>query len=251
MHKRKCIKHSYMFSLRQWQNTIVNKEQIIVQASTTDGLDEQTAASIGMSYVYSNFPELTAEFQIGGHENLVLCAVNTGTDERRRGNHPVNRKKIIENLQTKAIPNVSLHGLEYFKSLPNYKFVISPEGNGIDCHRHYEAFMAGCIPIVEDSYLIRSKYGDVPFLFTTDYSEITPEYLATKYEEMIDKVWDFKKLFLSSWSPEEQMLIRYRGNFWCMKLANNNWYKDQNLLMHTPPSSEQFVYTLEVNKRYI
>ena len=159
-----------------------------------------------------------------------MCAINTGTDQRRRGNQPINRKKIVENLQTKSIPNVSLHGLEYFKSLPKYKFVISPEGNGIDCHRHYEALMAGCIPIVEDSSLIRCKYGDVPFLFTTDYSEITPEYLATKYEEMIDKVYDFSKLIITSWSPEEQMLIRYRGNFWCMKLANNNWYKDNNIL---------------------
>jgi hypothetical protein len=240
-----------MFSLRQWQKILVKDEQLIVQASTTDGLDGHTAPSIGMSYVYSNFPELSTEFQIGDHENLVLCALNTETDQRRRGNQPINRKQIVEYLQQKSIQNVSLQGKEYFKSLPKYKFVISPEGNGIDCHRHYEALMAGCIPIVEDSFLIRCKYGDVPFLFTTDYSEITPEYLAKKYEEMIDKVWDFRKLFLSYWSIEEQILIRYRGNFWCMRFANNNWYKDTNILVQTPPSSRQFVYTLELNKRDI
>jgi hypothetical protein len=243
-----------MFSLRQWQKRIVNEDQLIVQASTTDGLDGQTGPSIGMSYVYSNFPGLTTEFQIGSHENLVLCAISTGTDQRRRGTESINRKKMIENLQTKSIQNVSLQGMEYFKSLPKYKFVISPEGNGIDCHRHYEALMAGCIPIVEDSSLIRSKYGDVPFLFTTDYSEITPEYLAKKYEEMLDKEWDFRKLFITNWSPEEQMLIRYRGNFWCMKLANKNWYKDNNIFMNTPPCSEfgkQIIYTLEINKHYL
>jgi len=240
-----------MFSLRQWQKTIIKEEQLIVQASTTDGLDGQTAPSIGMSFVYSNFPKLSAEFQIGDHENLVLCAVNTGTDQRRRGNQPINRKQIVETLEQKSIQNVSLQGMEYFKSLPKYKFVISPEGNGIDCHRHYEALMAGCIPIVEDSSLIRCKYGDVPFLFTTDYSEITREYLAKKYEEMIDKMWDFRKLFLSYWSIEEQILIRYRGNFWCMRLANNNWYKNNNILVHTPPCAGQFVYTLELNKRNI
>ena len=243
-----------MFSLRQWQKVIVNEDQLIVQASTTDGLDGQTGPTIGMSYVYSNFKNMTTEFQIGDHANLVLCAISTGTDQRRRGTNPINRTQIVENLQTKTIPNISLQGLEYFKSLPTYKFVISPEGNGIDCHQHYEALMAGCIPIVEDSSLIRSKYGDVPFLFTTDYSEITPEYLAKKYEEMIDKVWDFRKLIITNWSPEEQMLIRYRGNFWCMKLANNNWYKDNNIFMPTLPCSEygkQIVYTLEINKHYL
>lgn len=238
-----------MFSLRQWQNLIVNGDNLIVQASTTDGLDGQTSTSIGMSYVYSNFPEV--EFQIGNHDNLVLCALSVGTDQRRRGTQPLNRRQIVENLQKKNIENVSLHGIEYFKSLPNYKFVVSPEGNGIDCHRHYEALMAGCIPIVEYNPLIQCKYGNVPFLYTTDYSEITHEYLATKYEEMIDKVWDFRKLFLSNWSPEEQMLIKYRGNYWCMKLANNRWYKDNNLLIHTFPcteSEQEFVYTLELNK---
>ena len=49
-----------MFSLRQWQKIIVKEHQLIVQASTTDGMDAQTAPSIGMSYVYSNFPGLTA-----------------------------------------------------------------------------------------------------------------------------------------------------------------------------------------------
>ena len=33
--------------------------------------------------------------------------------------------------------------------LSKYKFIISPEGNGIDCHRHYEAILCGCIPIIE------------------------------------------------------------------------------------------------------
>lgn len=240
-----------MFSLEQWQKIIVKEDQLIVQASTTDGLDGQTAPSIGMSYVYSNFPDSSVEFQIGNHEKLVLCAISTGTDQRRRGTQPINRKIIVEKLQEKSIQNVSLQGIEYFKSLPKYKFVISPEGNGIDCHRHYEALMAGCIPIVEHNPLIQTKYGNVPFLYTTDYSEITPEYLTAKYEEMKHKVWDFSKLILSSWSQEEQMLIRYRGNYWCMKLANNNWYKDNQLLIHTFPCTEQFVYTLELNKRSI
>jgi hypothetical protein len=36
-----------MFSLEQWQKIIVKDNQLIVQASTTDGFDGQTATSIG------------------------------------------------------------------------------------------------------------------------------------------------------------------------------------------------------------
>ena len=68
---------------------------------------------------------------------------------------------------------------------------------------------------------------------------------------MKHKVWDFSKLFISNWSPEEQLLIRYRGNYWCMKLTNIYWYKDNQLLINTVPCSENFVYTLELNKRSI
>ena len=45
--------------------------------------------------------------------------------------------------------NLRLNAEDYFNSLKNYKFIISPEGNGIDCHRHYEALLSGCIPICE------------------------------------------------------------------------------------------------------
>lgn len=34
-----------------------------------------------------------------------------------------------------------------------YKFVISPHGNGLDCHRTYEAMCLGCIPVVRSSSL--------------------------------------------------------------------------------------------------
>ena len=108
------------------------------------------------------------------------------------------------------------------------KFVISPEGNGIDCHRHYEALIAGCIPIMESNPLIIKKYHGCPILYTSDYSEITEEYLLKKYDEMIDKVYDFSCLFLSHYPTDVQNYIRNCGNFWCNKLSNTHWYKDNN-----------------------
>jgi hypothetical protein len=204
-----------MFTLREWQGFPKHKPNIIVNASAIDGSDSPQTFPIGMCYRYISYQEL--ETQLGYHKDLVFCGIRPNTDTRRR-KKGLNRSTILQILQSNGIQNTVLDPSGYFTSLPNYKFVISPEGNGVDCHRHYEALMAGCIPVVEDSEHIRHVYGDCPILYTSDYSEITPEYLLTKYDEMIDKTYDFSKLFVSSYSQELQNEIRRNSSFWTRSL---------------------------------
>jgi len=212
-------------TLANWQNIVKPENQLIVQASLEDGSDGETSCTIGMSYQYVNQKDNFYECQIGKHNLLVLCAIKEHTDSNRRGSSLINRKNIIKTLEKNNITNINIPENEYYKSLPNYKFIISPEGNGIDCHRHYEALMAGCIPIVEDNILIRTKYKDCPMLYTKDYSEITEEYLNKKYEEMLDKVYCFKMLFLGNFSMQERNIIKSRGNFWCKRVTGKEWYQ--------------------------
>ena len=240
-------------TLREWQRTIVPENQYIVQASTTDGCDGITATSIGMCYGFAKFKGKTGDMQVAPIKTeLCLCAINVGTDQRRRGAHPICRRTITETLLNNGFQNAAIETDKYFEELPKYQFVISPEGNGIDCHRHYEALMAKCIPIVEDSALVRAKYGNVPILYTRDYSEITQEYLEQKYAEMLDQRWDFSNLFMASWSPEEQLLIKFRGNFWCEKLAGRPWCQEQQMQMNTHPfldgAQKPHVYVLGMAK---
>lgn len=215
------------YTLEYWLKSVKSEKHLIVQASKEDGSDGITNTSIGMSWQYVKERGNEKACQIGLHDKLVLCAVSPNTDGRRRRFSPINRQSILNTLSNQGISNIMLEPSEYFKSLPQYKFVISPEGNGIDCHRHYEALMAGCIPIVEDSELVRKKYGNAPILYTRDYSEINETYLAQKYEEMLKTEWDFSKLFIGYWNEDEQELIKYRGNYWCMKVAGEPWYLDK------------------------
>jgi hypothetical protein len=108
--------------------------------------------------------------------------------------------------------------------LPNYKFVISPEGNGIDCHRHYEALLAGCIPIIERNPLVEEKYKGCPVLYTDDYSEITEDYLLKVYEEMKSQTYDFSRLFLSFYTEEQQALIKQCGTYWIRRCTHRDFY---------------------------
>ena len=100
----------------------------------------------------------------------------------------------------------------------NSKFVISPEGNGIDCHRHYETWITGGIPIIEYNEKIIEKYKDLPILFTNDYSEINEEYLNEKYKEFENKYFNYEKLLLQNYKGRDRELITHRSNYWITKL---------------------------------
>ena len=195
-------------TLREWQTIRKPRRNLIVNASSTDGSDSPQQFPIGLYYKYLLFDKL--ETQIGTHADLVFCGIRC-TDQRR---NTINRSTIVQTLDSNGIRNTILDLSEYFTKLPNYKFVISPEGNGIDCHRHYEALMAGCIPIVEDNPHIRSVYGNCPILYTSNYSEITPTYLTQKYTEMLDLKYDFSRLFISSYPMNLQYKILENSCFW-------------------------------------
>jgi len=212
-----------MISLREWQLTPKNFKNLIVQASSVEGLDRFQPFPIGMQYSYCyNFRKGDC-IQIGHHDKTVMCAIIPNTDVYRRPGG-INRQFILNNLHKNGITNRLIDHKQYFETLPSYKFVVSPEGNGIDCHRHYEALIAGCIPIIEYNTKIEEKYKNCPILYTTDYSEINEEYLIKKYNEMIDVPYDFSRLFLSHYDNDMQQYIKRCGNFWIKQKTNRLWY---------------------------
>lgn len=212
-----------LMSLVEWQKTFKQPKDLIVQASATDGSDSWQTFPIGMCYQYGLNYHKNEKIQIGPHSKTVLACFHKWTDHRR-GRSAVNRNKITNTLSKKGIIRQSLNHSDYFERLPDFKFVISPEGNGIDCHRHYEALIAGCIPIIEHNKLIEEKYKGCPILYTTDYSEINEEYLQKKYDEMKSQIYDFSRLFLSFYSEQEQAAIKVNGNFWMNERNIPKWY---------------------------
>lgn len=212
-------------SLTTWQTVEKPRSELFYNCSEFDRMnDEWVPFSIGLGWSIIQNPTPLKDLQVGPHEELVLCAINAGTDQRRRGSQSLNRRTIVNTLSKNGIHNTYFHSAAYFNVLPHYKFIISPEGNGIDCHRHYEALMAGCIPIIEEHEGIRGKYKGCPVLYTKDYSEITPAYLEQKYTEMVNETYDFSRLLMSSYSAEEQAQIRANGNYWSNRLSGKYWY---------------------------
>lgn len=83
--------------------------------------------------------------------------------------------------QDKKIPRE-----ETWKNMVKYKWIISPHGNGLDCHRTYEAIALGCIPVVKSSTL-DTMYKDMPIIILNDWNEISLELLKSKTEEALKK----------------------------------------------------------------
>jgi len=70
---------------------------------------------------------------------------------------------------------------EYYDQLTDHKFVVSPPGTGVDCHRHWECLYLGVIPIIQSDTYLDPIYERLPVLIVKDWSVLTKKYLQKKY----------------------------------------------------------------------
>ena len=87
---------------------------------------------------------------------------------------------------------------ESWKNQIKYAFVVSPHGNGLDCHRTWEALVLGCIPIVKTSPL-DSLFDNLPVLIVNDWSDITRELLEKTVFKFSNGQFNYDKLHLKYW----------------------------------------------------
>lgn len=80
----------------------------------------------------------------------------------------------------------------------NYAFVISPHGNGYDCHRTWESLVLGNIVIIKSSPL-DELYQDLPVWIVKDWSEVTLPRMKEIIEEFSTRTFAFEKLTLKYW----------------------------------------------------
>lgn len=74
----------------------------------------------------------------------------------------------------------------YLKDISRAYFCVSPKGNGIDCHRTWEALYVRTIPIVTKSQVV-SHYKNFPIVILDDWSEFKKTNFTP---ELYYKIWD-------------------------------------------------------------
>jgi len=86
----------------------------------------------------------------------------------------------------------------FINRVTHAKFVLSPHGAGLDCHRTWEILYLGSYPIVKSSTLDQ-LYDQLPVFIVNKWEELTQELLEKKYAEMATKKYSYEKLTYDYW----------------------------------------------------
>lgn len=123
--------------------------------------------------------------------------VSTNPDERKE---PYELLKDA-NFATLEFEANGRHFEEYVDNIYNHKFVLCPNGNGIDTHRLWETLYLSTIPIVKRS-INTEFYNNLPICYIDDYKQITEEFLNSEYERISNIKYDLNKLDFDYWKRE-------------------------------------------------
>jgi hypothetical protein len=114
------------------------------------------------------------------------------------------REKLAIDLQKNELAEVidEKDQLEYFKKMAKYNFTVSPEGNGIDCHRTWEALYFKTIPIVKRSLVTEYfKNLGLPILIVDTWDELdnfNNDFLNRTYRDL-EIGFTRPELYMSFW----------------------------------------------------
>ena len=131
-------------------------------------------------------------------EHLVYMNFNVNTNNARLEwkNHFENKDYVF----TEMLGNGSSFK-NYIDKVKKSKFTLSPEGNGIDCHRNWECLEVGSIPIITRNNFTESVYSDMPVLLIDNVSEVNEEMLK-EYLKNDYKNRSLDKLSCDYWKKE-------------------------------------------------
>lgn len=87
----------------------------------------------------------------------------------------------------------------YYKSIKEHAFMLSPPGNGIDCHRTWEILYLGRYPILKNVGKLKELYADLPVVFINKYEELTEQFLQQKLSELKTMRFNYEKLKFKYW----------------------------------------------------
>ncbi|MEI6528168.1 MAG: hypothetical protein WCO10_00665 [bacterium] len=129
-------------------------------------------------------------------KSLVLSCFSEETNAKRSAiKEELKKYSVVKTLE-------QLEQEDYLKTISEYKFIASPEGNGIDCHRTWEALYLRSIPIVERNATTEyfEKIG-LPIVLVDDWKELETwdeKEITRKYDELKTK-FDSEALYINYW----------------------------------------------------
>lgn len=120
---------------------------------------------------------------------LSSFSLHTNLGERSKAASFVKSQSNVFQMESFSTP------AKYRELLRQSQFVLSPPGNGADCHRTWESLYMGAVPIVLEKYW-PFKYMELPVLVIEDWEEI-PERINSYIPQSPATVASLRDSFLS------------------------------------------------------
>lgn len=180
-----------------------------------------TGIPIGLNYnrQYVSFEEFTKKKPIKPFEEkkqMILVNFSPDTNPGRASlyNHGKEHWKsyatfipsipFIKTYKTKSYIegqlNVQVSNPLFYSIANDYRFILSPPGAGLDCHRHWEALALGAIPIMLSSKL-DPLFQDLPVCIVDKWEDINEEFLNNISNKIIEgaTTYNMEKMTLDYW----------------------------------------------------
>jgi len=199
----KLINNSYLIRWFSQNNSIQNYPKIV-----------QVPLGIDYHFVY-NEPEKSKKIIDGNtpleqetylnniiatsvpfYERINKIYVNFEVNADRFGQ----RKQCLTDISKSllAIYQQKMKRTQTWSNTSKYAFVLSPYGQGMDCHRTWEALILGSIPILKSKEFVK-MFEDLPVLFVNDWKDINQQLLDDTIERFKNMTFNYDKLTLEYW----------------------------------------------------
>jgi hypothetical protein len=115
-------------------------------------------------------------------KNRIYCNFNAYTSPLRQG-----IKEMLSVNPFIDIDNSSLSFEEYLLKLKSYKYVISPPGNSVDCHRIWESIYVGTVPIILKNIATNTFSDNLPIITLNTFINLDMNVLEEQYNSVYNR----------------------------------------------------------------
>jgi len=161
-----------------------------------------TSIPVGIENVYRNLNGRLEDFIAFRDSNKAEARTDLVFSSFNIENNREIRKPLSEELMASRFPFDSrrISPAEHRRKTRRAKFILSPPGNGIDCHRTWEAVYLGAVPVVLADYISTDLIRDLPILAVSSFREFLGKSQADLLEEF-DRVRKAgtEKAFMPFW----------------------------------------------------
>ena len=180
-----------------------------LSSSSSSSLIQSSSVSNNVSPF--NSPDVPAFSLYGRWSKLAVVNFDISTNARFRGPlrsvlcQPANEHWLscVNKSRSNNLNGSNPQLLPLYASLSQFMYWVSPFGNGLDCHRTWEAFYVGSVPVFQRSSLDPLWLdADLPILLVDNLSSISMQFLLDQAPRFahLERDWPRRKLLRSYWT---------------------------------------------------